>query len=195
MSKPRLLDAYTRDSCTITSTDLSYAKVGKWADNNPDNEDRIGYFVSLSDGDNIVKADRNSKVLGVTVESPGFSNNFTKDKYDENCNLLQQYDYVNFLGYSIVIDNNTCTVNGRCIPGDDGTAIPSNSDSGYRVIERIDDNRILILVEPQEDEIHRVKEVVLDGCSIKILSEDEYSNLEVYDASTLYFCYENDREE
>ena len=43
------------------------------------------------------------------------------------------------------------------MPADDGTAIPSDNDMGYHVIDRIDDAHILIAVEPGADMLNRIK--------------------------------------
>ena len=59
-----------------------------------------------------------------------------------------------------MIDNGTCAVNGRCMPADDGTAVPSSNNMGYQVIERIDDTHVLVLVELQADMMVRIKEDV-----------------------------------
>lgn len=150
MSKPKLLDAYTKKSETITAMNSDYAIAAEWSDSNPDAEDRIGYFVSndlSTEGVNIVKATSSSIILGVTVETPGFASNRDVEDcgYDE---LVPKYSYVSFAGFAPVIDNGTCTVNGTCVVSDDGTAIPSTNGTGYRVIDRVDDTHILIHINP-----------------------------------------------
>lgn len=152
-----------KNNGTVISENADFAEVGEWSDGNPNNEDRIGYFVSVDNsepGKTMVKATSSSDVHGVTMLHPGFSGNASADKYDSEGNLLKQYDYVGFAGFVPVIDNGTCTVNGRCMPSDDGTAIPSPNNMGYQVIERIDDTHVLILVEPQADMMVRIKEDV-----------------------------------
>lgn len=148
---------------TVISENADYAEVGEWSDGNPDAEDRTGYFVSVDTsepGKTMAKATSTSDVRGVAIAQPAFSANVSADKYDAEGNLLKQYDYVCFAGFAPVIDNGTCTVNGRCMPSDDGTAIPSSNNLGYQVIERIDDTHVLILVEPQADMMARIKEDV-----------------------------------
>lgn len=166
MAKPKLLDAYTRKSCTITATNPDYAVVAEWSDGNPKNEDRIGYFVSIDtdkSGSTIVKSNSTSKVRGVTVHDPGFSTNAGIDKFDEACDLLGPYNYVAIMGLVPVIDKGKCSVGTKCMPGDDGTAIPSEG-LGYNVVDRVDDNHILILMEPQADTIGGLKfSVTADG--------------------------------
>lgn len=145
---------------TVLSANADNAEVGQWADGNPDDEDRLGYFVSIDTstaGATMVKSTSISDVRGVTVSAPAFSGNCTPEKFDANGNLLKLYDYVAVMGMVSVIDNGTCTINGRCMPTDDGTAIPSNNKLGYQVIDRIDDTHILIAVEPGADMIQRIK--------------------------------------
>lgn len=159
MSKPRLLDAYMKGSPTITAKNADYADVGEWADGNPSKENRLGYFVAIDNntpGKAIVIANSNSEVRGVTIEAPGFSAEADISKYDNLGNLLPEYDYVGFIGFVSVIDNGTCTINEKCMPADDGTAVPSTNDYGYQVIDRIDSTHVLILIEPQRDMLQRL---------------------------------------
>ena len=50
---------------TYNSTGADYAEYFEWADGNPNNEDRIGCFVSLVDGDKIQLASFGDEILGV----------------------------------------------------------------------------------------------------------------------------------
>lgn len=171
MSKPKLLDAYTNSSKHISAASADYAEVGEWADGNPDSEDRIGYFVAVdnnSPGKTMVKASKGSDVRGVTVANPGFTTNKLPHMVDSSGNLLPEYDYVAFIGFATIIDNGTCTVNKKCVSADDGTAIPSDNDYGYQVIERIDDTHVSILVEPQGDSIKRLFDAISSSTEIKV---------------------------
>lgn len=144
----------------IKSKNAAYAEVGEWADGNVADENRIGYFVSIdptTPGSTMVRAASTMDVRGVTVEAPAFSGNCSKDKFDKSGNLLKQYAFVAVMGLVSVIDNGTCTINGRCMPSDNGTAIPSSNNMGYQVVDRIDDSHVLIAVEPTADMIQRVK--------------------------------------
>lgn len=164
---------------TVVSENADFAEVGEWSDGNPNNEDRIGYFVSVytsEPGKTMVKATSSSDVRGVTMLHPAFAGNASADKYDSDGNLLKQYDYVGFAGFVPVIDNGTCEVNGRCMPADDGTAVPSSNNLGYHVIERIDSTHVLVLVEPQADMMVRIKE------DISQLSEEMESVADEVDA-------------
>ena len=144
----------------VTSENADYAEVGQWTDGNTNDEDRIGYFVAIDDtseGRTMVKATSTADVRGVTVDSPAFSGGYSADKADSNGELFKQYDYVAIMGIVPVIDNGTCTVNGRCMPADDGTAIPSTNNLGYQIIERIDSTRVMIVLEPGVDMTQRIK--------------------------------------
>lgn len=156
--------AYVTDG-TLTSSNADFAEVGEWSDGNPDSEDRLGYFVSVSkteSGITMTKATADSDVRGVTIASPAFAANASNDKYGEDSKLLKQYNYVAFAGFATVIDNGTCTVNERCMPDNNGCAIPSTNSMGYQVIERVDDTHILILVEPNTDMLNRIKSEISD---------------------------------
>lgn len=144
----------------IHSPNADYAEIGEWADGNPGNENRVGYFVCVDKttaGITMTKAKADSDVRGVTMLHPGFSGNAGPDKFDSKGELLPQYNYVGFVGFIPVIDNGRCRINDRCMPSDDGTAVPSSNNLGYQVIDRVDSNRVLILVEPQADMIQRIK--------------------------------------
>lgn len=148
---------------TVTSSNAGFAEIAKWSDGNPNNEDRLGYFVSVSkteDGITMTKATSTSDIRGVTISHPAFSANASDDKF-ENEELKKEYDYVAFAGFGTVIDNGTCTVNGRCMPDDNGCAVPSTNTMGYQVIERVDDTHVLILVEPNADMLNRIKEDIV----------------------------------
>lgn len=57
---------------TITaSTTADYAEYFEWADENPNNEDRVGYFVTFDDGDKIrFVTSEDDYILGVTSGEP-----------------------------------------------------------------------------------------------------------------------------
>lgn len=171
----------------LASENVDYAEIGEWSDSNPDNENRIGYFICLdleTSGVNMRKAGVEDDVRGVTVTMPAFSSNATSDKFDNSGNLLQQYDYVAVMGLVSVIDNGTCSVNARCMPANDGTAVPSTNNMGYHVIDRIDDTHILISVEPGADMLNRIKTDIVDlqehkvSCSVPMtMSVNEQGGL------------------
>lgn len=151
---------------TVISPSADFAEVGEWEDGNPDNEDRRGYFVAVAQVDDntikIRKATSKDDVRGVTASHPGFAGNASQDKYDANGTLLPQYDYVGLMGIVAVVDNGIFTDNeilsgARCMPADDGTATNSANNMGYGVLARLDENHILIAVEPGADMIQRIR--------------------------------------
>ena len=148
---------------TVSSGNANYAEVGEWIDGNPDGEDRIGYFVCVANntpGVTMRKATADDDVRGVTVAAPAFSGNCSSDKFDSDGNLLAKYSFVAVMGMASVIDNGTCTVNGRCMPNANSTASPVDGDYGYQVIKRIDDAHILITVEPGTDAQYNFKNYI-----------------------------------
>ena len=157
---------------TVSSGNAVYAEVGEWLDGNPDGEDRIGYFVCVDNntpGVTMRKATADDDVRGVTVAAPAFSGNCSSDKFDSDGNLLAKYSFVAVMGMVSVIDNGTCTVNGRCMPNENSTASPVDGDYGYQVIERIDDTHILIAVEPGTDVQYNFKNYIDDNKESKKL--------------------------
>ncbi len=145
---------------TIVSQNADFAEVAEWWDGNPNNEDRTGFFVCANvplNGIVMKKAKSTDDVKGVTISAPAFAGNYTKDKLDGNGNLLPKYSYVAIIGFVPVRDNGTCTVGGRCMPDDNGCAVPSSNSMGYQVVNRIDENRVLIIIEPNGDMVQRIK--------------------------------------
>lgn len=153
------------DDGIVTSPNADFAEVAEWNDGNPNNEDRTGYFVCANvplDGIVMKKATSKDDVKGVTIRNPAFVGNYTKDKVDSNGKLLPKYSYVAIIGFVPVIDNGTCTVGGRCMPDDNGCAIPSSNSMGYLVVNRIDEKRVLIIIEPNGDMVQRIKAKIND---------------------------------
>ena len=56
----------------------------------------------------------------------------------------QEWDAVGMLGQVVVVDDGTCQVNRYCTPSVNG--IGTAGDKGYRVMERLDDTHIRVLV-------------------------------------------------
>ena len=157
---------------TITSEHSGFSEVQEWEDGNPDNENRIGYFVSLyktDKGIRLRKATKNSFIRGVTVASPAFSCNEFSIMRDDSGMLLSQFTHVVFAGMVPVIDNGSCTEGGYCLAGDDGTAVPTDNPYGYKVVSRIDSEHVYILVSPQTYELARLR----DECAPKVFIQEE----------------------
>ena len=153
------------DAGTVVSPNADYAEVAEWADGNPNAEDRTGFFVCLDvpvDGLIMRKATSIDDVKGVTMLAPAFSGNFSADKVDSTGKLLPKYSFVGVMGLVPVIDNGTCTVGGRCMPDDNGCAVPSSNEMGYQVVNRVDVNHVLIIVEPGADMLQRIKTQIVE---------------------------------
>ena len=58
-----------------------------------------------------------------------------------------EWDAVGFMGKLVVVDDSTCQVNGYCYPSDEGTATASEDKTAYRVIERLDDTHVRIVIK------------------------------------------------
>lgn len=150
-----------------------YAEFFEWVDGNPDNEDRRGYFVTL-DGEKIRKAEAGDDVLGVISDNASIVGNadiewygkYLRDEFntymtDDEGNMIINPNYnpeleyiarakrkewakVGLLGVVIARDNGQCTAGAYCRCGNGGIAEPS--ESGYKVINRVNDNLIKLLV-------------------------------------------------
>jgi len=140
------------DSCTkFDIEDALTITKGIWADNNPNNENRLGLFVT-SDNENyeVSIANRDSYVCGVTVEN----NTFLGTYYDSKHCVVQS------LGVCAVKDNGTLVAGDKCMPDTDGKAILSSNNLGYRVVGRVDDTHVNIIIAPNNDMIQRIKKEV-----------------------------------
>ncbi|MEE1434844.1 MAG: peptidase G2 autoproteolytic cleavage domain-containing protein [Ruminococcus sp.] len=152
-----------------------YAEYFEWLDGNTKNQDRVGLFVTL-DGDKIKLANKGDYILGVISANPSIVGNSAEldwhDKYktdvygrliyDESHNPIvsenyndtleyvprgarKEYSKVGLLGQLVVQDDGTCKINGYCTASANGVA--TKSDSGYRVIKRIDKTHIKIILK------------------------------------------------
>lgn len=152
-----------------------YAEYFEWLDGNTKNQDRVGLFVTL-DGDKIKLANHGDYILGVISANPSIVGKSAEldwhDKYktdvygrliyDESYNPIvnenyddtleyvprgarKEYDKVGLLGQLVVQDDGTCEVNGCCTASVNGVA--TKSDSGYRVVKRIDETHIKIILK------------------------------------------------
>lgn len=157
-----------------SSSGADYAEFFEWQDGNPDNEDRRGLFVTL-DGEKICLCNSGDYILGVVSSIPSVCadsasenwhgmyeiNIFGDFIYDANGRpkISSEYDpnkeyvprekrpewaAIGLLGKVIVTDDGTCEPNGYCVPSKDGIA--TASESGYRVLSRINETHIKILM-------------------------------------------------
>ena len=182
-----------------SSTGADYAEYFEWKDGNPNNEDRVGYIVTL-DGDKIVKANTGDDVLGIcsgTAMVLGDSAEWNwnkryltddfgriiyedrmehheaiynpdgeliKEAWDEEVHAPKQnpeYDasqpyakradrpewqIVGMMGKIYVRDDGSCVVNGYA-DVKDGIATKANGKTNMRVMERVSDNIVRVLMK------------------------------------------------
>ena len=138
---------------SVVAENSGISEVAAWADGNTNNQDRIGYFVSISyDTYNksliVNKATSINDVYGVAVDKAGIALNCDESKLDNDGDLMLKYAYVCTSGFATVIDNGKCTVGQMCVPNSLGTAVASDDSVGYKVVSRIDDRHVLIFVDP-----------------------------------------------
>ena len=189
------------------STGADYAEFFLWEDDNPNNEDRIGRFVTLN-GDKISLATQEDdyivgiisgdpSVVGdvhddqwhdmylrdvfgrtileyreepdqvieepdpedpektITHTIPGAKGNFMKinPNYDPNQPYIPrserpEWGCVGMMGKIVMIDDGTCKPNGFCWAGKDGIATHSDKVTKFRVMTRIDETHIKVVIIP-----------------------------------------------
>lgn len=176
---------------------MDYAELFEWADQNTENEDRRGIFVTLSIGDKTIQiADNvsNDEILGIVSATPSVIGNaasfhwnkkYLTDVFGEE--LVQEVeipeevledgtvieahtvlepilnpDYnpeleyiprtmrsewatIGLLGQLVVCDDGTCVAGMKCKCGANGMATISTDKTGWRVLERLDENHVRIL--------------------------------------------------
>lgn len=90
--------------------------------------------------------DENGKVTPAHTETRWILNpDYDSTKTYENRENRKEWSPVGLIGKLVAIDDGTCQVNGYCKPNENGIA--TASDTGYRVIERLDGNHIRILLK------------------------------------------------
>lgn len=72
--------------------------------------------------------------------------------YDSNANYTSreerpEWSAVGLMGKLVVVDDGTCQINGYCYPKNDGIATFSKEKTNYRVMKRLDDTHIKVLVK------------------------------------------------
>lgn len=174
-----------------------YAEMFEWADGNPNNEDRVGRFVTL-DGEMISLAESEDVfILGIVSAAPSvcgdaasedWQGRFKRDIFgrmlfedieipaeidketgeekipshtinwyvqNDDWDNKQEYtaredrkewDAVGLLGKLVMIDDGTAEVNGWVTAGEGGIAVKSDVKTKYRVMSRIDETHIKVLI-------------------------------------------------
>lgn len=182
-----------------SSTGADYAEYFEWKDGNPNNEDRVGYIVTL-DGDKIVKANTGDDILGIcsgTAMVLGDSAEWNWNKryltddfgrivyedriehheaiYNPDGELIEEawdeevhapkenpdynasrayikrserpeWQIVGMMGKLYVRDDGSCVVNGYA-DVKDGIATNASSKTNMRVMERVTDNIVRVLMK------------------------------------------------
>lgn len=164
-------NVYAKGSYNTMSAD--YADLFEWVDGNPENEDRRGYLVSL-DGDKIIPA-HGDEIYGIISANPSVIGNnpfewhgkYKKDVFgcmilDDNGEPIISDDYdpekvyvprsqrpewspLGLVGRLIIIDNGSCKPNGY-VSARNGIGTASLSPTNIRVLKRIDDNHVEVLL-------------------------------------------------
>lgn len=151
----------------VTSNGADLAEVGFWFDNNPENEDRLYRFVSIAGetGREIKIADSNDQIAGTSniVDNVGFLGNYTEGDEDDNTKVI-----VSIVGVVPVKTNdNTIKANDRVMSDNNGYAVKSTNNCGYRVLEVIEEGLLNIVVSPNTDMVQRIK-TDMDGKQPKL---------------------------
>lgn len=183
-----------------SSTGADYAEYFEWKDGNPNNEDRVGYIVTL-DGDKIVKANTGDDVLGICSGTAmvlgdsaewNWSKRYLTDDFgriiyedydveheeiisEETGEVIEEawtehihapkqnpdYDasqpyskradrpewqIVGMMGKIYVRDDGSCVVNGYA-DVKDGIATKANGKTNMRVMERVTDNIVRVMMK------------------------------------------------
>jgi hypothetical protein len=87
----------------------------------------------------------NILIPAYTEKNPIINKEWDKTKRYIPRILRSEWTPVTLLGQVLVRDNGECIVDGYCACGSDGIAVPS--ENGYRVIERLGENQIIIILK------------------------------------------------
>ena len=141
---------------TVVSKGTNYGEVCTWNDGNPSSEDRLYRFVTIV-GDNreIGIANSTSQIVGTSnlMENVGFLGNYTPNAESDTSKVI-----VSILGCSYVKTNdNTIVANDRVMSDDNGYAIKSSNNLGYRVLKVVSSGLLEIVVSPNTDMVQRIR--------------------------------------
>ena len=167
---------------TLYALGADYAECFEWEDGNPNNEDRRCLFVAIVDGTRkIRKAMNGDDVLGITsIDASVVGNAAYKDD--------NAYSVVGMVGVMKVKDNGQCEVGSYVIPGDNGLAIPSTNEAGYKVTARYSDDLIEVLLAHDSEMISRIKDdikVIDSKIDNKIINTNSTSETDTYSCKYL----------
>ena len=160
-----------------SATGADYAEMFEWLDGNPKNADRRGLFVTLDGEKLKLATSKDDYIVGVVSATPSVVGDACTDDWNgkwktdifgkrivengawvlnEGFDESKDNDYVSradrkewvavgMVGKLVVVDDGTCEVNGYCYPSKRGIA--TKSDSGYRVIARLDEKHIKVVLK------------------------------------------------
>lgn len=161
----------------FASSGADYAELFEWLDSNPGAEDRRGLFVTLDGEKIRLATAEDDYILGAISATPTvigdaatedwhgkyerdvfgdrvvqngtyrLSETFDESKDNNYTSRLNRPEWgiVGLTGKLIIVDDGTCQVNGYCYPKEGGVA--TAAEKGYRVMSRIDDTHIRVLVK------------------------------------------------
>lgn len=154
-----------------------YAEYFEWQDGNPDNGDRRGRFVTLEGekirfaqpGEYVLGVVSAAPSVVGDAASEDWQGKYERDIFgqilygEDGARKLnpafkpeddaaytgrekrKEWAAVGMMGKLAVVDDGSCQVNGYCQPGADGIAV--SAETGYRVIARLDDMHVKIVVK------------------------------------------------
>lgn len=144
---------------TIYSDQIGHANYFKWTDSNSDQEDRIGYFVSLAPNDEITIFDGSFVELGVAVDSAAFvggQSDFGRDS---------SYGLIISEGRALVYCESDVEVGDFVVPNQYGVAAKSNYGCGYQVIEttnRLGSTCAIIVLNIATTQLEKISQSIED---------------------------------
>ena len=159
------------------ATGADYAECFEWLDGNSENEDRRGLFVTLDGEKIRLATADDDYILGIISATPSVIGDACTDdwhgkyvtdvfgarvmengafKLSDDFDIKQDEKYISrlerpewatvgLIGKLIVIDDGSCEVNGYCYSSENGIA--TKADKGYRVMSRIDENHVKIMLK------------------------------------------------
>ena len=140
----------------VVSGGSNYGEVAVWDDGNPNSEDRLYRFVTVV-GDNreVDIANSISQIVGTSniKANVGFLGNYTKGAENDTTKTI-----VSILGVSYVkTHDNTIMPNDQVMSDNNGYAVKSTNNLGYRVLKVVEPGLLEIIVSPNSDMIQRIK--------------------------------------
>lgn len=139
---------------TVFANGADYAEVASWNDGNPNKEDRLHRFVTLkASGRKIGIANSTDQIVGVISSHAAFIGNAKDYEPTDTTKAI-----VGIIGVvSVKTNDDTIQVNDRVMSDDNGYAVKSANNCGYRVLEVLSEGLLEIVISPNTDMIQRIK--------------------------------------